>query len=329
MTQYFRLVPVPFAFCLLSLLLLLSLDGVMSLPGRVALVTGANKGIGKEICRLLAKDPSIDATILACRSLERGQEAIRELQQDGCKNLHCVEYDLSKSESTGSASASAVRDYIESNLGGRLDILINNAAICFNDPTLYGKVDHTPFEAQAAITVQTNFFGTWRLTQALLPLLLNKKSKSASKTQTPRLINIASSAGRLAILKSDRLVEQFTSKDLTMDELEKLANGFVQAVEAGTHARDGWPNTCYGLSKVAIIAMTKVLARSHSGPDDELDERILCNSVDPGYCATDQNSNQGNRPAARGAVTPFLLATMPDEKQYTGLHWFDEQVIEW
>ncbi len=72
-----------------------------------------------------------------------------------------------------------------------------------------------------------------------------------------RLINIACSAGRLAILKSDRLLEQFTSKDLTMDELEKLANGFVQAVEAGTHAKDGWPNTCYGLIKVAIIAMTK------------------------------------------------------------------------
>jgi carbonyl reductase 1 len=115
-----------------------------------------------------------------------------------------------------------------------------------------------------------------------------------------RLINIACSAGRLAILKSDRLLEQFTSKDLTMDELEKLANGFVQAVEAGTHAKDGWPNTCYGLIKVAIIAMTKVLARSHNGPDDEVDERILCNSVDPQYCATDQNSQRAFPPLDRG-----------------------------
>lgn len=276
--------------------------------GRIALVTGANKGIGKEICRLLAKDPSIGATVLACRSLERGQEAIRELQADGCANLHCVEYDLSQPETSAS-----VHDYVESNFG-RLDILVNNAAICFNDPTLYGKVEHTPFEAQAEITVRTNFFGTWRLTQALMPLL--KKS-----TATPRLINIASSAGRLAILKSDQLVQRFTSEDLTMDQLEDLANGFVKAVEDGTHAKIGWPNTCYGLSKVAIIAMTRVLARLH--PD------MMCNTVDPGYCATDQNCNQGNRPATRGAVTPFLLATLPDDQQHSGLHWFDEKTIGW
>ena len=48
---------------------------------------------------------------------------------------------------------------------GRLDVLVNNAAICFNDPTLYGKVPHTPFKEQANITVRTNFFGTLALTQ--------------------------------------------------------------------------------------------------------------------------------------------------------------------
>jgi carbonyl reductase 1 len=305
---YFRLPPFTF-----FLTLLLVLDAVMSLSaaittGRVALVTGANKGIGKEICRLLAKDPSIEATVLACRSLERGQEAIRDLEKDGCKNMHCIEYDLSKPD-----SSVTVHDYVESNFG-RLDILVNNAAICFNDPTLYGKVEHTPFEAQAAITVETNFFGTWRLTQALMPLL----KKSAIE---PRLINIASAAGRLAILKSDRLVKEFTRDDLTMDELEVLAKTFVREVETGTHAKNGWPNTCYGLSKLAIISMTKVLARLHPG--------MMCNTVDPGYCATDQNSNQGNRPAARGAKTPYLLATLPDDKEYTGLHWFDEKTIAW
>jgi hypothetical protein len=39
-------------------------------------------------------------------------------------------------------------------------VLVNNAAVCFNDPTLYGKVPHTPFAQQAGVTLDTNFFGT-------------------------------------------------------------------------------------------------------------------------------------------------------------------------
>jgi NAD(P)-dependent dehydrogenase (short-subunit alcohol dehydrogenase family) len=302
---------------LLLYLALLNMVIALSTTGQVALVTGANKGIGKEICRLLAKDPSVSVTILACRSLDRGLETLRELQADGCENVYCVEYDLYKPD-----TASAVYDYVESNFG-RLDVLINNAAICFNDPSLYGKVPYTPFEQQASITIQTNFFGTWKLTQALLPLL--QKSTAPAK-----LINMASYAGRLAILKSDHLVQKFTDPQLTMPQLESLVHDFVAAVERGTHTQEGWPNTCYGLSKLAIISMTRVLARDYPS--------IVCSSVDPGYCATDQNNHQGNRPASRGAVTPYWLATTTastrsdddnDNTATTGMHWFDETVIEW
>ena len=54
---------------------------------------------------------------------------------------------------------------------GRCDVLINNAAVCYNHPTLYRAVSHTPFAEQARITIATNFFGTLALTQKLLPLL--------------------------------------------------------------------------------------------------------------------------------------------------------------
>jgi hypothetical protein len=53
----------------------------------------------------------------------------------------------------------------------------------------------------------------------------------------------------------------------------------------------------------------------------------MVNSVDPGYCKTDQNNNQGFIPAERGAITPFLLATV--EQFFSSLHWFQEQEIEW
>lgn len=262
------------------------------------MVTGANKGIGKEIARKLAgsSSPPIQ-TIVACRT--GGKETAQELAGD----CHAVYLDL-----TDDASIEKCREFVEARFG-KLDILINNAAICFNDPTLYGKVDYTPFERQADITVKTNYFGTRKVTEALMPLL----QKSAS----PRIINIASSAGRLGILRSQSKVDMFTHPDLTTNQLDSYMSAFVEAVEKGAH--EEWAGTCYGMSKLGIIALTKILAR------DCKDFRI--NSVDPGYCATDQNNNQGTRPAERGAVTPFLLATT-DEK-YTGLHWFDEQVIQW
>ena len=277
---------------------------------RVALVTGANKGIGKEIARKLVKD-SNTTCLLGCRDEKLGQAALQDLvENDGCNgdNLAVVKLDL-----TDVTTMESARNYIEEKYDGQLDILVNNAAICFNDPTLYGKVKHTSFQDQADVTVRTNFFGTSKLTQTMLPLL--KQSTS------PRTINIASSAGRLSILPSQERQNDFSSKDLTLQKLEGYMNEFVTAVQAGTHASQGWPNTCYGASKCAIIAMTKILAREYP--------KIQINSVDPGYCATDQNNNQGYIPAERGAVTPFLLATLPDTEFFTSKHWFQEQEIQW
>lgn len=265
---------------------------------RIVLVTGSNKGIGKEIARKFANDPSIEP-VLACRT--DGKETAAEL---GCK--HSIYLDL-----TDDASITACRKYIDENLNGKLDTLINNAAICFNDPTLYGKVKHTPFQEQAAITVATNYFGTRKLTEALIPCL--------EKSSSPRIINIASYAGRLSILKSQEKAKAFTRSDLTTEQLDDYLNDFVKAVENGTHAKQGWPNTCYGMSKLGIIALTRILARDYP--------HFCINSVDPGYCATDQNNYQGNRPAERGAVTPYLLATT--DETFSGLHWYDEQEMQW
>jgi carbonyl reductase 1 len=234
--------------------------------------TGAN-GIGKEIARKLF-DASDITTILACRS--GGDEAAAAL---GCK--HVVYLDLTDKE-----SIHLTRDYVSREFG-RLDILVNNAAVCFNDPTLYGKVPFfTSFEQQAGISIQTNYFGTHEVTSCMLPLLLQSAS--------PRIINIASSAGRLAIMKSQDKILDFTSPDLTTSQIETYVNKFARAVATGVRQREGWPSTCYGMSKLGIIALTKVLARDYP--------KIMVNSVNPGYCATDQNNNQGVRPAERGAT---------------------------
>lgn len=277
----------------------------LAAPRRVALVTGANKGIGFEISRKLGLEDGI-VCIMGCRDESLGKSAADALTKEGC-NVDFVRLDLDD-EST----IDAAKEFLEERYGG-LDILINNAAICFNDPTLYGKVPHTPFEKQANITIRTNFFGTLRVTQTMMPLLQTSPS--------PRLVFIASSAGRLSILPSEERRTAFSSSQLNLVDLEGYMNEFVTDAADGTHQTNGWPNTGYGVSKVGLIALTRIMARDYP--------KIMVNSVDPGYCATDQNNNQGFIPAERGATTPFLLATLPNEEFYSGMHWFQEQAIEW
>lgn len=281
---------------------------------KLALITGGNKGIGKEIARRIGNNPEFTA-IIACRNVELGRVAAEDLRENG--EYECdvvvlpVPLDLTDPESIAKAS-----QWVEEEYGGTLDVLINNAAICFNDPTLYGKVEHTPFEDQADITIKTNYFGTLDVIQSFLPQL--KKSLS------PRIINIASAAGRLSILRSQQLVDAFTSDALTVPQLSKMMDQFVSNVEDGTHTEKGWPNTCYGVSKVGIIALTRVLAREHP--------EMMINSVDPGYCKTDQNKNQGTVDPSKGAYTPYLLSLMEveeDEEADSGLHFYEESEMPW
>lgn len=273
---------------------------------RVALVTGANKGIGKEIARKLGAVEGM-TTILGCRNKELGAAAVEELKAAGCKEVIFQHIDLNDPKTMTAAADFIAKEF------GVLDILINNAAICFNDPTLYGKCAYTPFEKQAGITVNTNFFGTLGVTEALLPLL--KKSTS------PRIVNVASAAGRLSILRSQEKKSMFTSPNLQGSQLSDLMRQFVRDVEDGSHTNKGWPNTCYGTSKLGIIALTKVLARDERG--------MMVNSVDPGYCATDQNANQGYISAEEGARTPFWLACLGADKFVSGKHFYEQAEINW
>lgn len=282
------------------------------------MVTGANKGVGKEIARRLSREEDAAVTVLACRDLSLAEAAREELLRPDDEGNVLVKgeivtlpLDLVDPESARRAAATMRERY------GRLDVLVNNAAVCFNDPTLYGKVEHTPFERQADITIRTNYFGTLATIEAMVPLL------SESRT-VGRVVNVASAAGRLGILPpGSPHLDTVTSPDLTTETLSALMSEFVEAAETGTHAARGFPNTCYGASKLGLIALTRVLARDR--PD------LVVTSVDPGYCRTDQNNNQGFVSPSRGAVTPYLLATIQAEDviELSGRHLFEEREISW
>ena len=141
---------------------------------KIALITGANKGIGFEIARQLGK---LGMTILlGARSPKLGEEAAAALRAEGL-DAHTLTLDVKHAP-----SAQRAHDFIEREYG-RLDILLNNAGV-MHDATL--KPAETPVETIREV-FETNFFGVIEVTQALLPLL--------RKSDAGRIVNVSSSLG--------------------------------------------------------------------------------------------------------------------------------------
>jgi NAD(P)-dependent dehydrogenase (short-subunit alcohol dehydrogenase family) len=145
---------------------------------RIALVTGANKGIGLEVARQLGK--AGHHVLLGARDEARGRAAAKTLQDEGI-DVRFVTIDLSNSASIGAAAAD-----IEAN-EGRIDILVNNAGVAVQGDGLPGSTDLDVVRR----TFETNFFGTVAVTQALLPLV--KKSSAG------RIVNVSSGLGSIAL----------------------------------------------------------------------------------------------------------------------------------
>ncbi|THV12520.1 SDR family oxidoreductase [Rhizobium rhizophilum] len=143
---------------------------------RLALVTGANKGIGFAISRQLAKAGL--QVVLGARDREKGEDAARSLRWEGLEaDALCI--DLDDLANIPEAAAIFEQKF------GCLDILVNNAGIASQED---GPPETASVEAVRQ-TFQTNFFGTLAVTQAFLPLL--KKSKSG------RIVNVSSELGSI------------------------------------------------------------------------------------------------------------------------------------
>uniref|UniRef100_A0A7R9VBI9 Uncharacterized protein n=1 Tax=Pseudictyota dubia TaxID=2749911 RepID=A0A7R9VBI9_9STRA len=173
--------------------------------------------------------------------------------------------------------------------------------------------DPTPFAQQCKPTLDVNFRATVDLTEKLLPLI--------RRGTDPRIVNVASSSGALRQIRSADLRDRFASPSLTMSDLKGLVDQFETDVLAGVHAKKGWGNSNYGMSKLALIAATKIWAR------EEAKNGVTVNCIDPGYCATDMSSHRGPRHPADGAKNAVLAATM--ENPPTGEYFSDMKVARW
>jgi len=143
---------------------------------KTVLVTGANKGIGKEVARELAGRSF--HVFVGARNVEAGRAAAAEMTREGGKAIF-LPMDVSEAGSV----ASAVREF--SRQADHLDVLVNNAGIIVEgDAAILALEDELLRE-----TFETNTLGPLRVTRAFLPLL--------AKSAAPRVINVSSGAGQL------------------------------------------------------------------------------------------------------------------------------------
>lgn len=149
--------------------------------GKVAFITGANRGIGFETAKGLGV---LGITvILGTRDLVKGQAAAKELQSIGIK-ADAIQYDANQTKSADDAF-----DYINKNFG-KLDILVNNAGI--NQEQLMGSNNSSSVSQEVLQnTFQTNLFSVIELTQKLLPLV--------KKAPEGRIVNLSSILASLTL----------------------------------------------------------------------------------------------------------------------------------
>lgn len=245
---------------------------------RIAVVTGANRGIGLEICRQLAKRGL--HVELTSRDGAKGEAEAAKLRAEGL-DVSSRELDV-----TSDASARSLASALQAEHGG-LDVLVNNAGIAMDG-----------FNAEVArATIETNYFGPIRVTESLLPIL----------RKGGRIVMVSSGVADRSRLSAP-LRGRFTAKGLTRDELSTLMQAFVAAVARGDHEAEGWPSSAYCVSKIGLNTLTEVMGKELSADG----RGILCNAACPGWVRTAMGGRSAPRSVEKGAETPVWLALLPE-----------------
>jgi NAD(P)-dependent dehydrogenase (short-subunit alcohol dehydrogenase family) len=142
----------------------------------VALVTGANRGIGLEICRQLAARGY--RVIVSARTLQKAQSAAREIQG----NVMALAIDVTKHESISVAHAEALERF------GRVDVLVNNAGVLLNEALGLMDVPLSDFRE----SLETNLLGAIAVSQEFVPGMIARRFG--------RVVNVSSRAGQLSTM---------------------------------------------------------------------------------------------------------------------------------
>lgn len=254
---------------------------------KIALVTGANQGLGFALVKGLANRlAGEDVVYLTARSKDRGQKAVADLGETKAQ-VRFLQLDV-----TDPASIAALAQELRSRHGG-VDLVASNAAARMSKDR--------PRREQVRDLVATNNHGSRALYGALEPLL----------NRNARYVMVASSFGQLNKLPAS-LHPLFDIGTMSLDDIENSMDIYVQAVESGQDAEQGWPEWINVSSKIGQVATARIAARDigNSRPDDG----ILVNAACPGLIDTaasrpwfDDMSNAQSPDQAAVAIVDLLL----------------------
>jgi len=174
---------------------------------KIALITGANKGLGFEMARQLGQSGAL--VVMAARDPQKGEAAAATLLHEGL-DVRFLKLDVTDKRDHAAAAA-----FLDEHFG-RLDILINNAGVSL-EVLGKGTVSATPDDIIRR-TFDTNFFAPVALTQALLPLL--------RKSQAARIVNMSSILGSQT-LHADPHSPIYDFKALSYDASKAALNSFT------------------------------------------------------------------------------------------------------
>jgi NAD(P)-dependent dehydrogenase (short-subunit alcohol dehydrogenase family) len=247
---------------------------------RVALVTGANQGVGLEVAKALVAHGV--TTLVGSRDFERGQAAAQQIGSGAIP----IQLDV-----TDSASISGAAERIRTEFG-RLDLLVNNAAISntgvggrsLAEYTATSRASNVSLDEVRAIW-ETNVFGVLAVYQAMLPLL--RESSDA------RIVNVSSGVGSLTL-----------NADPTYPSRSMFAPG-------------------YSASKTALNGVTlAMMIELESTP-------IKVNLVSPGFTKTNLNGYEGTQSVEEGSREVVRVALLgPDGPTGTFTRW-ENATIPW
>ncbi len=202
---------------------------------KLALVTGANKGIGLETARQLAQKGV--HVLVGARDLTKATAAAETLREEGLA-ADPVALDVTKSADIAAAAAMIGETF------GHLDILVNNAGIMVEGDWSVNESATLPV-AKIRETFDTNFFGVIELTQALLPLL--------AKSEAGRIVNLSSILGSLTLhatpgspIYGTKLLAYNVSKTALNGFTVHLAHALKDTPIKVNSAHPGWVKTDMG-----------------------------------------------------------------------------------
>lgn len=265
----------------------------------VAVVTGANRGIGLAIVKQLWLSGKFSTVYLTGRNPTACNDSLQNLKSQFPSKTSTVlsthSLDIADKESVVSFT-----NFLKETHGG-VDVLVQNAAIAFKNSAT------EPFAVQAKETLRINFYGTLDVVEKFYPLLKENgrvvllSSYCSQSTQ----FRFQPNSWKNEIAKELYLVNQ----ELSEDRMRHFAELFVQHAEEGTVEKHGWPVTAYGVSKLLTNCITRIYGRKASADK----KGVLVNCACPGYVQTDMTGKNSGAPKVpdEGAEKIVALALLP------------------